>query len=87
MFLIGFGLGILAREIAAVLGVDSTKVSVPLSAIIFLGTVAPSIALNVRRLHDINKSGWWLFIAFVPFGNIVLLVFYCLPSVNEGNNY
>ena len=49
--------------------------------------IVPSIAMSVRRLHDINKSGWWYLLSFIPFGSIVLFVFYCLPSVNEGNNY
>jgi uncharacterized membrane protein YhaH (DUF805 family) len=42
-----------------------------------LATLVPSLALGVRRLHDTNRSGWWLLIALVPLvGAIVLLVFY-----------
>lgn len=56
--------------------------------ILELGIIIPSLSLDVRRLHDINKSGWWVFISLVPIvGSIILLVFFCLPSVNEGNNY
>jgi uncharacterized membrane protein YhaH (DUF805 family) len=41
-----------------------------------LATLIPGIAVSVRRLHDIGRSGWWLLIAFVPLiGAIVLLVF------------
>ena len=40
----------------------------------------PGLAITVRRLHDIGKSGLWLLIAFIPGGSIVLLVFYCLES-------
>ena len=40
----------------------------------------PGLAITVRRLHDIGKSGLWLLIAFIPGGLIVLLVFYCLES-------
>lgn len=40
-----------------------------------LGTFIPSIAVLVRRLHDVGKSGWFYFIAFVPIiGGIWLLV-------------
>ncbi|MCW7541731.1 DUF805 domain-containing protein [Aquabacterium sp. A7-Y] len=47
-----------------------------------LAMLIPSIAVSVRRLHDINRSGWWCLIALVPFvGAIVLLVF----AVMEGN--
>lgn len=48
----------------------------------------PGIAMTVRRLHDINKSGFWIFIDFVPIvGPIVLLIFTILPAVNEGNRF
>lgn len=48
----------------------------------------PSIAVSVRRLHDIGRSGWWLLIAFVPLiGGIVLLIFMLLDSEPGGNQY
>ena len=47
----------------------------------------PSIALVVRRLHDIGKSGWWYLIGFVPLvGAILLLIWLCRdsdPNTNE----
>ncbi len=62
--------------------------SIPIVAIWSLATLLPALGLEIRRLHDINKSGWWILISLVPFvGGIILLVFYCLPAVNEGNNY
>jgi uncharacterized membrane protein YhaH (DUF805 family) len=33
-----------------------------------LGTFIPSLAVAVRRLHDIGKSGWWYFIVLIPCG-------------------
>ena len=46
-----------------------------------LAVLLPNIAIQVRRLHDTGRSGWWWFIGFVPFiGWIVLLVFFLLPS-------
>ena len=47
----------------------------------------PRIALSVRRLHDTNRSGWYLLLGFVPFGSIVLLVFFCGPSHPGPNEY
>jgi len=53
-----------------------------------LAIFIPSLAVTVRRLHDIGKSGWWYFIAFVPFvGGIVLLVFTCMDSEPGPNLY
>lgn len=52
-----------------------------------LGLIVPGITLNIRRLHDIGKSGWWLLLSFIPFGGIVLLVFACLDSQPGENQY
>ncbi len=51
-----------------------------------LAVLLPSLAIAVRRLHDTDRSGWWLLISLLPFvGGIVLLVFYVLPG-NQGKN-
>ena len=48
----------------------------------------PSLAITIRRLHDIGKSGWWYFIAFVPFvGGIILFVFTLLDSQPYPNEW
>jgi uncharacterized membrane protein YhaH (DUF805 family) len=53
-----------------------------------LAAFLPSLAIMVRRLHDIGRSGWWYFIAFVPFvGGIVLLIFTLLDSEPGPNLY
>ena len=49
--------------------------------------LVPSIALAVRRLHDIGKSGWWYLMILVPLvGPILLLIWFCRdsdPNTNE----
>lgn len=56
--------------------------------VLFLGLIVPFIAVTVRRLHDTNRSGWWLLLYFVPFvGSIVLLVFMCLEGTKGANKY
>lgn len=53
-----------------------------------LAVLIPGIAVSVRRLHDTDRSGWWLLIAFVPLlGAIVLLVFMVQDSVPGQNQY
>ena len=52
-----------------------------------LAIIVPSIAVAIRRLHDSNKSGWWLLIGLIPFGGIVLLVFYILEGTNGPNDH
>ena len=52
-----------------------------LSGIYGLAVLIPSLAVTVRRLHDIDRSGWWILINLIPLiGTIVLLVF----AVSEG---
>ncbi len=58
------------------------------SAVYLLAALIPSLAVLVRRLHDIGKSGWWVFFNFIPLaGGIVILVFNCLDSMPGSNKY
>ena len=52
-----------------------------------LALMIPSIAMTVRRLHDIGKSGWFCLIAFIPFGGIILFVFECMDGNPGPNRY
>ena len=53
-----------------------------------LALIIPSIAVTIRRLHDTDKSGWWILIALVPFvGGIILLVFMCIDSTRGTNQW
>ena len=47
----------------------------------------PIITAGVRRLHDINKSGWFWFLFIVPFGIFVLIYFFLKDSDKGGNDY
>ena len=47
----------------------------------------PSVALIWRRLHDTGRSGLWFLLTFIPIGQIVLLVFFCLDSQPGANEY
>lgn len=52
-----------------------------------LATFLPSLAVTVRRLHDTDKSGGWIFISLIPFGSIVLLVFLCTEGTPGFNRF
>ena len=59
-----------------------------LSIVVMLGLLLPSLAAGVRRLHDTDRSGWWLLIALVPLvGAIVLLVFWVLEGTRGDNRF
>ncbi len=59
-----------------------------LSGLYGLAVLIPSLAVTVRRLHDIGRSGWWLFVSLVPIlGLIILLVFMCTDGQQARNIY
>lgn len=59
-----------------------------LPALVTLGLVIPMIAVQIRRLHDISKSGWWVLISFIPLiGSILLLVWMATDTKPETNQW
>ena len=59
-----------------------------LSGIYTLAVLIPTIAVGVRRLHDTNRTGWWMLLALVPLiGFIVLIVFFVIDSDPSANEY
>jgi uncharacterized membrane protein YhaH (DUF805 family) len=52
-----------------------------------LAVLLPGIGVSVRRLHDTNRSGWWLLLALIPFGVIVILVLMALEGEPDANQY
>ncbi|MFK7925271.1 MAG: DUF805 domain-containing protein [Bacteroidia bacterium] len=57
-------------------------------AIYLLGTMIPSLAVTVRRLHDINRSGWSILLRFIPLvGSIILLIYLVTEGDTRDNQY
>ena len=53
-----------------------------------LAVFVPGLAVSVRRLHDLGKSGWWLLIALIPLvGGIWLIVLYATEGQHIDNQY
>ena len=84
IIIIGLVLGFI-ESLAGIVAASGTSV---LGSLYGLAVLIPSIAVSVRRLHDTNRSGWWLLIALVPLiGAIVLLVFMAQDSQPGKNQY
>ena len=53
---------------------------------ITLFTLIPAISAGVRRLHDTNRSGFFLLISFIPFIGGLVLLFFLIPEGTKGKN-
>lgn len=80
--------GLIAFVLMGLLVVVGVRVAWMLIVLLCVGTFIPSLSVFVRRLHDIDHSGWWYFISFIPLaGGIVLLVFTLLPGTPGTNRF
>ena len=58
-----------------------------LSGIYMFGSIIPWASISVRRLHDINKSGWWYLLFLIPIVNIWLFILLCKKGDLEDNRF
>ena len=91
MFVLGvFIVAIVLSIIEGMVGLSGMVGGVygPLTTLFFLGILVPSIAVQVRRFHDQDKSGWFVLLALIPFlGGIAVLVFMCLEGTRGPNRF
>lgn len=58
-------------------------ITIPISIFMYFVTI-----FNVQRLHDLNESGWWVLLTFIPGINILpFTCILCLPGSDDKNNY
>jgi len=77
--LVYFMLGILSAVISEMFAM--------LAIVFALAVFIPAIAAGVRRLHDTDKSGWWLLLGFVPFIGLLLLYFLAIAGTPTDNRF
>jgi len=59
----------------------------PLNAIVSVALFLPSLAVSVRRLHDIDRTGWWVLISLTVIGVVLLLIWNCLRGTIGANRF
>ena len=59
----------------------------PISSLTSLALFLPSLAVSARRLHDIDRTAWWLLLILTLIGSIVLLVWYCMRGTPGPNRF
>ena len=57
-----------------------------LAIVYSLAVLIPGLAVAVRRLHDTNKSGWWILISLVPFVGVIVLIVFLATDGDQGAN-
>jgi len=50
-------------------------------------TIIPNLSVTVRRLHDVDKSGWFILLGLIPLVGFYLLYLYCQPGTNGPNRF
>lgn len=77
--------GVVETGPGSIAGSTSTPI---FSGLFGLATLLPGISVSVRRMHDTNRSGWWLWIALIPIiGFILLIVWFATDGTRGPNNY
>ena len=81
--------GVVALVLDFMLGSVNENLGYGLFYFLFsLGIILPTWSVTVRRLHDVGKSGWWLFICLIPFiGGLWLFILTVTDSQADTNRY
>jgi uncharacterized membrane protein YhaH (DUF805 family) len=60
----------------------------PISFLVSLGLLLPNLSVAVRRLHDVDRTGWWVLLALIPVvGLIVLIIWWCQQGTVGPNRF
>lgn len=65
---------------------DPTTGYGPISGLYTLAVFVPGVAVTARRLHDIDRSGWWMLIIFVPIIGFLVLLYWTVKDSDAGEN-
>ena len=81
--LVYFGISIVLGFIDGMFGAHGMGL---LSAVFCVAMVIPSLSIAIRRLHDTDRSAWWLLIGFVPVAGIIILIVFFASVGTQGSN-
>ena len=94
-FLVYIGFMLIMMALGGGMEYGETASMSPLASVVMiamfawgLATIIPSLAVTFRRLHDTDRSAWWILIGFVPIiGGLVLLYFYLIEGTHGPNRF
>jgi uncharacterized membrane protein YhaH (DUF805 family) len=67
--------------------VSGDEIAFGVLGLAYLALTIPWYAVMVRRLHDVDKSGWWIFAALIPFGIVALITFWVRDGTSGDNRF
>ena len=82
---LGFILGVVAVAIGIATDFDMETVGNFLTIPLQIFLMIAGVALGVRRLHDLNKSGWWVLLYFTIVG-VPVVIYWCCLKGDDGKN-
>jgi uncharacterized membrane protein YhaH (DUF805 family) len=60
----------------------------PINSLVGLALFLPGLGVSVRRLHDIDRTGWWILLVLIPLiGAIILIIWYCQKGTPGPNRF
>jgi uncharacterized membrane protein YhaH (DUF805 family) len=81
-------IGVILQIVGGIILGSASGAGGVLGGLFYLATFLPGLAVSVRRLHDTDRSGWWLLLALIPIvGPLVLLYFMVQPGTAGPNQF
>ena len=89
-FPLGFIIGFVTTFLFLIAGFSDTTMEIVVGIVMLpvqIFIIIASTCLVIRRLHDVDKSGWWYLIIFTIIGMIPLLIWYCSKGTDGDNRF
>jgi uncharacterized membrane protein YhaH (DUF805 family) len=78
---------VLIADIVAI-AIDAAIGKQIISSLFGLAVLLPGLAVTVRRLHDLDRTGWWIFLGLIPLvGAIILIIWFCSRGTDGPNRF
>jgi uncharacterized membrane protein YhaH (DUF805 family) len=84
-FLAGFLIACAFAAIDYAMGARPGEIGL-LGTLYSLAVLIPNVAVGVRRLHDTDRSGWWLLVALIPIAGLIWLIIYLVEEGERRDN-
>jgi len=69
-------------------GSEPPMTGMTMIGVFFIAMILPTIAVSVRRMHDMDRVGWWILVALVPYiGGLILFVWFMFPGTSGRNRF